>query len=251
MNNGLERSEALRKDIAYVMERFDLPPREASGPGKAYAELLTALAKESPPEFICHYYNACTSRTARGANDREKSERDDLGWKELEFYEWRERWFGGVVDARREKRAQRRRRGMVEGGEGSVSGGNRKVVRALGAALAIDRVIDRSIDEKIQRLILILFIFTSCCITMRLRFNTRRASSARHTRRGFAPPGVRIISSFEALSIAAPSAPTMVDVGEMDRVLMGVFGLWMGGGIGMLRSARAAVSTRSNSIRND
>ncbi len=55
----------------------------------------------------------------------------------------RERWFGGVVDAS-EKRAQRRRRGMVEGGEGSVSGGNRKVVRALGAALAIDRVIDRS-----------------------------------------------------------------------------------------------------------
>ena len=52
-----------------------------------------------------------------------------------------------------------------------MSGGNRKVVRALGAALAIDRVIDRSIDEKIQRLILILFIFTSCCITMRLRFS--------------------------------------------------------------------------------
>lgn len=97
-------------------------------------------------------------------------------------------------------------------------------------------MIDRSIDEKIQRLILILFIFTSCCITMSLKF------SARHTRRGFAPPGVRIISSFEALSIAAPSVPTMVDVGEMDRVLMGVCGLWMGGGTGMLRSARAAVS---------
>ena len=79
MNNGLERSEALRKDIAYVMERFDLPPREASGPGKEYAELLTALAKECA-EFICHYYNVYFAHS-RGANDREKSERDDLGWE--------------------------------------------------------------------------------------------------------------------------------------------------------------------------
>ena len=96
-------------------------------------------------------------------------------------------------------------------------------------------MIDRSIDEKIQRLILILFIFTSCCITMRLRFSTRPRPAVHQAR--FRAAGVRIISSFEALSIAAPSAPTMVDVGEMDRVLMGVFGLWMGGGIGMLRSA--------------
>ena len=87
MNNGLERSEALRKDIAYVMERFDLPPREASGPGKEYAELLTALAKESPPEFICHYYNVYF-RAQRGGGGGgggrmiwEKSERDDLGWE--------------------------------------------------------------------------------------------------------------------------------------------------------------------------
>ena len=90
-NNGLERSEALRKDIAYVMERFDLPPREASGPGKEYAELLMALAKESPPEFICHYYNVYFAHSAGGRMIGRKVSEMILDGKELEFYEWRER----------------------------------------------------------------------------------------------------------------------------------------------------------------
>ena len=87
-NNGLERSEALRKDIAYVMERFDLPPREASGAGKEYAEMLTELAKESPPAFICHYYNVYFAHSAGGKMIGRKVSEMILDGKELEFYKW-------------------------------------------------------------------------------------------------------------------------------------------------------------------
>ena len=93
-NNGLERSEALKRDIAYVMERFDLPSREASGPGKEYAELLIALAEASPPEFICHYYNVYFAHSAGGRMIGRKVSEMILDGKELEFYEWRER--GGL-----------------------------------------------------------------------------------------------------------------------------------------------------------
>lgn len=95
-NNGLERSEALRKDIEYMIERFDLTPREATGAGKEYAEFLTKLASESPPEFICHYYNVYFAHSAGGRMIGRKVSEMILDGKELEFYEWRE---NGGLDA--------------------------------------------------------------------------------------------------------------------------------------------------------
>ena len=88
-NCGLERSEALRKDIKYMEERFGLAPREATGAGKEYAETLKALAATSPPEFICHFYNVYFAHSAGGRMIGRKVSELILDGKELEFYEWR------------------------------------------------------------------------------------------------------------------------------------------------------------------
>jgi len=88
-NTGLERTEALDKDIAYLCERFGLKSYEATGAGKEYAEFLTTLAKTSPPEFICHFYNVYFAHSAGGRMIGRKVSEMILDGKELEFYEWR------------------------------------------------------------------------------------------------------------------------------------------------------------------
>ena len=88
-DNGLERSEALRNDIKYMEERFGLRRVEATGAGAEYAALLRELAKTSPPEFICHYYNVYFAHSAGGRMIGRKVSEMILDGKELEFYEWK------------------------------------------------------------------------------------------------------------------------------------------------------------------
>ena len=88
-DNGLERSDALRKDIEYIERRFGLSKRDPSGAGREYAETLKALAKTSPPEFICHYYNVYFAHSAGGRMIGRKVSELILDGKELEFYEWK------------------------------------------------------------------------------------------------------------------------------------------------------------------
>jgi len=65
VNTGLERTQALAKDLAHFESQgFQIP-----APGKAgteYAEYLTQLAHSNPPAFICHFYNVYFAHTAGG-----------------------------------------------------------------------------------------------------------------------------------------------------------------------------------------
>lgn len=96
-NSGLERTGALKKDVGYLCERFGLTAPTAEGAGKEYAVFLTELAKTSPPEFICHFYNVYFAHSAGGRMIGRKVSEMILDGKELEFYEWRER--GGLDES--------------------------------------------------------------------------------------------------------------------------------------------------------
>eukprot|EP00741_Cyanophora_paradoxa_P008063 tig00001253_g7802.t1 len=86
-NTGIERSEALAKDIAwFASQGISAPaPNEA---GKAYAALLTDLAKNDPPAFICHFYNVYFAHTAGGRMIGKMLCDSLLDGRTLEFYKW-------------------------------------------------------------------------------------------------------------------------------------------------------------------
>lgn len=66
---GLERSKALAEDIKWFQVTYpemQVPGVKQDGPGAAYAQLVTGLAKSDPQAFICHYYNFYFAHTAGG-----------------------------------------------------------------------------------------------------------------------------------------------------------------------------------------
>jgi heme oxygenase len=67
-NTGLERTQALRDDIQWMQQTYNLPAPavEGDGPGKRYALHLQQLARDDPQYFICHYYNYFFAHTAGG-----------------------------------------------------------------------------------------------------------------------------------------------------------------------------------------
>ena len=64
-NTGLERSEALKKDLEWFKEQGHTIP-EPSPPGTTYASLLEELSEKDPQAFICHFYNVYFAHTAGG-----------------------------------------------------------------------------------------------------------------------------------------------------------------------------------------
>mmetsp|Transcript_25786 Transcript_25786/g.44418 ORF Transcript_25786/g.44418 Transcript_25786/m.44418 type:complete len:307 (+) Transcript_25786:83-1003(+) len=84
---GLERSAALAKDIeALKAEGMEVP---SPGPaGRAYADLLTELAKTDPPAFICHFYNIYFAHSAGGRMIGQMMSNLVLDGRTLEFYKW-------------------------------------------------------------------------------------------------------------------------------------------------------------------
>ena len=60
----------------------------ADGAGAEYAVFLKDLAKTSPPEFICHFYNVYFAHSAGGKMIGRKVSEMILNGKELEFYKW-------------------------------------------------------------------------------------------------------------------------------------------------------------------
>ena len=65
---------------------------EAKGAGKDYADFLNNLAKESPPRFLCHFYNAYFATSKGGKMIGRKVSEMILDGKELEFYIWNKKW---------------------------------------------------------------------------------------------------------------------------------------------------------------
>ena len=64
-NTGLERSEALKKDLEWFRQQGHTVP-EPSPPGTTYASLLEELSEKDPQAFICHFYNVYFAHTAGG-----------------------------------------------------------------------------------------------------------------------------------------------------------------------------------------
>lgn len=65
-NTGLERTEALRKDIDWMLT---MDPELGSAPtpsekGLKYSMFLKEIAQKSIPGFLCHYYNHYFAHTA-------------------------------------------------------------------------------------------------------------------------------------------------------------------------------------------
>lgn len=89
-NSGLERSEALAKDIAWMRDTYDLevPEPKEDGPGIEYSRLLREFATNDPPAFICHYYNTYFAHTAGGRMIGNKVASMCLDSAELEFYKY-------------------------------------------------------------------------------------------------------------------------------------------------------------------
>lgn len=87
-NTGLERVAALDTDIAWFETEYGLkpPPVTPDGPGGAYAALLTRLAADDPPAFVCHFYNVYFAHTAGGRLIGTKMADMLLDRKELAFY---------------------------------------------------------------------------------------------------------------------------------------------------------------------
>ncbi|CAL5048539.1 unnamed protein product [Urochloa decumbens] len=86
-NTGLERSEALKKDLEWFKEQGHAIP-EPSDPGTTYASLLEELSEKDPQAFICHFYNVYFAHTAGGRMIGKKVSEKILNKKELEFYKW-------------------------------------------------------------------------------------------------------------------------------------------------------------------
>lgn len=101
---GLERSAALRADIAWFKATYGLDPPAlaADGPGNTYAALVKRLAREDPPAFICHFYNTYFAHTAGGRMIGAKLSASLLDGATLAFYTY-DGDFRPLLDAVRAK----------------------------------------------------------------------------------------------------------------------------------------------------
>ncbi|KAM4121786.1 hypothetical protein ACB094_01G032800 [Castanea mollissima] len=90
---GLERSEALEKDLEWLRQQGFVIP-EPSGPGISYAKYLGELSEKSAPLFMCHFYNIYFSHIAGGQVIARQVSKKLLEGRELEFY----RWEGNVAE---------------------------------------------------------------------------------------------------------------------------------------------------------
>lgn len=86
--NGLERSGALDRDIAFL-ESQGVSPAAVEGdesPGSEYAAYLRDLADANLPGFVCHYYNTYFAHTAGGRMIGKAVSDKILDGAKLDFY---------------------------------------------------------------------------------------------------------------------------------------------------------------------
>lgn len=89
---GIERTEELEKDIAWMCNKFDLERPDVGMAGKTYAEELKNMVRsdEDIPEFMCHYYNYYFAHLAGGRMIGKQMSKLLLDGETLEFYKWGE-----------------------------------------------------------------------------------------------------------------------------------------------------------------
>ena len=89
-NSGLERTQALEKDIQYMCERFDLQRLDVGKAGSMYAAQLKSMIQSDDdiPEFMCHYYNFYFAHLAGGRMIGKQMSKLLLDGENLEFYKW-------------------------------------------------------------------------------------------------------------------------------------------------------------------
>ncbi|XP_020155624.3 heme oxygenase 1, chloroplastic [Aegilops tauschii subsp. strangulata] len=86
-NTGLERSEALKKDLKWFSEQGHTIP-EPSASDTKYASYLEELSEKDQQAFFCHFYNMYFGQSAGGRLTGKKIADKILNKKELEFYKW-------------------------------------------------------------------------------------------------------------------------------------------------------------------
>ncbi|CAM9317662.1 unnamed protein product [Choristocarpus tenellus] len=109
-DTGLERTAALDKDIAWMLETYndELGEGVEAGvgvggkpqPSKAgvdYAAFLRKIAASSLPAFMCHFYNHYFAHTAGGLMIGRMVAKSCFDGRTLEFYKWEKN--GGDVRA--------------------------------------------------------------------------------------------------------------------------------------------------------
>lgn len=84
---GLERSDALSKDLKWMSQQ-DIVIPEPSSPGLTYVKYLEELAETSPGLFLSHFYNIYFSHIAGGQVIAKQVSEKLLEAKQLEFYTW-------------------------------------------------------------------------------------------------------------------------------------------------------------------
>lgn len=88
-DTGLERSQALREDIAWILDYDRSIVLPECGPyGRDYANFLRKISNESIPKFVCHYYNQYFAHTAGGLMIGKRMSDKLLEGKTLNFYKW-------------------------------------------------------------------------------------------------------------------------------------------------------------------
>jgi len=87
-NSGLERSDALTKDIAWFVEQ-GVPEPPVAEYGLSYSAFLKAMVEEGRnEEFVCHFYNFYFAHTAGGRMIGKRMSQMLLDGRTLEFYQW-------------------------------------------------------------------------------------------------------------------------------------------------------------------
>ncbi|KAG5185645.1 heme oxygenase-like protein [Tribonema minus] len=88
-DTGLERTAALEKDIAWMLETYpELATPPVSDNAAAYCAFLKDIAAKSVPGFVCHFYNHYFAHTAGGIMIGKKVADLCLGGQKLAFYQW-------------------------------------------------------------------------------------------------------------------------------------------------------------------
>ncbi len=87
-NTGIERTNELEKDIAWMCTTFNLQRPDVGLAGNTYAEQLNGMIKNDGdiPEFMCHYYNYYFAHLAGGRMIGKQMSKLLLDGETLEFY---------------------------------------------------------------------------------------------------------------------------------------------------------------------